>query len=439
MYKWVQEIRERVVLSKKTQRMTQYALFGAIFWLCLSLSATVYAQESDQAYTIQIGDTWAALALRTNQPEADLRAAYGSINQQQQPAVGQLIGLPSGPVQRGNLTRPLRGGLLELAAGNNLSPWQLANSQNLNHPYQPVLMQPVIQTGSFPLLEAPPGFEWLELAPTPPEPGEALALRGQADETPIAVQLNQIAWTVGRNGRAFVAIGATGAFFNNKQAELFIYGQDEPAWSQPILFAPGDWTYEEITYSGTAAAISDEDIFDERQWLREIWSQATPQPLWQTAFRIPLDDFVEISSLYGARRAYNDGPYDRYHEGVDFSAYGGTPVYAAADGIVAVADALKVRGGTVILDHGLGVYTGTYHLSEITAVPGQSVKQGDRIGAVGTTGLSTGNHLHWDFLIGTVWVNGRSWLDNNLACWLLAGLKTPCTSPQSIRSIPNPL
>lgn len=449
MYAGIQNFRELVTNNTYCilrhvfkLRNTVYALAGILFWLGLILAPDTYAQESNPTYIIQIGDTWTALALRTMQPEADLRAAYGSINQQQQPTIGRIIDFPasSSHIRHGRLTRPLRGGLLEIAAGDNISPWQLAASQDLQHPYRPVLMRPVIQPGSFPLREMPPGFEWLELAPASPTPGEALAIRGQTySETAVNVQLNQTKWNTGRNGRAFVAIGATGAFFDDKQAELFMHIQDQPAWSQPILFAPGAWTFEEIIYSGPAATISDADILDERKWLREIWSEASPTPYWQSDFRIPLDDFVEISSLYGARRAYNNGPYDRYHEGVDFSAYGGTPVYAPADGYIAVAEFLKVRGGSVIIDHGLGVHTGTYHLSEVSTAPGQQVKKGELIGAVGTTGLSTGNHLHWDFLIGTVWINGRSWLENELGCWLLAGLKTPCASPTNNRSNPNSL
>ena len=73
---------------------------------------------------------------------------------------------------------------------------------------------------------------------------------------------------------------------------------------------------------------------------------------------MPLDDYLEISSLYGARRSYGGGPYDRYHEGLDFSAYGGTAVHAPAAGTVSLAENLVARGGAVLLDHGLGVFRG---------------------------------------------------------------------------------
>ncbi|MFZ0545003.1 MAG: M23 family metallopeptidase, partial [Candidatus Promineifilaceae bacterium] len=124
---------------------------------------------------------------------------------------------------------------------------------------------------------------------------------------------------------------------------------------------------------------------------------------------------------------YNGGPYTTYHEGVDFSAFGGTPVYAPAAGTVVIAERLDVRGGAVIIDHGLGVYSGFYHMSEVIAQTGQIVAPGDLIGKVGSTGLSTGNHLHWDLLVSGIWVDALAWLDQDMACWILAGWGTPCT------------
>ena len=103
-------------------------------------------------------------------------------------------------------------------------------------------------------------------------------------------------------------------------------------------------------------------------------------------------------------------PTARYHEGVDFAAYGGTPVLAPAGGRVILAELLYVRGGAVIIDHGLGVYSGFYHMSDIFVSAASEVSAGTPLGAVGTTGLSTGNHLHWDLLVGGVWVDAMDWL-----------------------------
>ncbi|MEJ2750651.1 MAG: M23 family metallopeptidase, partial [Anaerolineae bacterium] len=129
-----------------------------------------------------------------------------------------------------------------------------------------------------------------------------------------------------------------------------------------------------------------------------LWSIKSPAPQWHNAFQRPIASYLEISSYFGARRSYNGGPYNSSHEGTDFAAYGGTAVTAPAAGTIVLAEPLAARGGAVIIDHGLGVYSGYYHLSNIIAVPGQAVQPGDLIGEVGTTGLSTGNHLHWDLM-----------------------------------------
>jgi len=148
--------------------------------------------------------------------------------------------------------------------------------------------------------------------------------------------------------------------------------------------------------------------------------------LGRVTYQLPITDYLEITSPFGARRSYNGGPYRSYHEGVDFSAYGGTPVMAPAAGTVVLAEKLFVRGNAVIIDHGLGVYSGFYHMSEIDTAVGEQVQPGQIVGAVGTTGLSTGNHLHWDLLIDGVWVDGQAWLAQGMGCWILTGWGQEC-------------
>ncbi len=137
----------------------------------------------------------------------------------------------------------------------------------------------------------------------------------------------------------------------------------------------------------------------ERDKLNATWSVFNPQRYWNGLFRVPVDKFIRISSPFGTRRSYGGGPMTSYHEGTDFAVPAGTPVYAPADGVVMIAEPLAVRGNAVVIDHGWGVYSGLYHLSEIKVTPGQQVKQGDLIGLSGNTGLSTGAHLHWDIRI----------------------------------------
>src|SRR5690606_22655525 len=117
-----------------------------------------------------------------------------------------------------------------------------------------------------------------------------------------------------------------------------------------------------------------------------------------------------ITSAYGTRRTYNGIPVDTFHGGVDFGGGVGTPVLAPSDGVVMLAEPLNVRGNAVVIGHGWGVYTGYWHLDEILVTVGQTIHQGEVIGTLGNSGLSTGAHLHWELWVGGVQVNPLQWL-----------------------------
>ena len=108
-----------------------------------------------------------------------------------------------------------------------------------------------------------------------------------------------------------------------------------------------------------------------------------------------------ISGRFGNARVYNGQPGSG-HSGMDIAAPTGTPVKAPAGGVVTFADAdLYLTGGTVVLDHGFGISSNFLHLSRIDIKVGDRVEQGQVIAAVGSTGRSTGPHLHW----------GMNWFD----------------------------
>ena len=98
--------------------------------------------------------------------------------------------------------------------------------------------------------------------------------------------------------------------------------------------------------------------------------------------------------------------YVRNHNGLDFDANFGEPIYASAPGIVQIASSFGGYGETVVLDHGNGLLTLYAHMSVIGAEVGDEIKRGDVIGFIGSTGLSTGPHLHFE-----VWINGRNAVD----------------------------
>lgn len=100
------------------------------------------------------------------------------------------------------------------------------------------------------------------------------------------------------------------------------------------------------------------------------------------------------SARFGARRIFNGEPRSP-HSGADYSAAGGTPVMATADGTVGLAAEHFFSGGSVFLDHGDGLFSMYFHLSRIDVKAGQEVRRGQKIGEVGSTGRATGPHLHF--------------------------------------------
>ena len=106
-----------------------------------------------------------------------------------------------------------------------------------------------------------------------------------------------------------------------------------------------------------------------------------------------------ISGVYGSQRILNGVPKCP-HYGLDIANETGTPVYAPVDGVVTMADDLYYSGNTLILDHGMRVFSTFLHMDTITVEVGETVKQGEQIGTIGSTGRSTGPHLDWRINLG---------------------------------------
>jgi murein DD-endopeptidase MepM/ murein hydrolase activator NlpD len=106
-----------------------------------------------------------------------------------------------------------------------------------------------------------------------------------------------------------------------------------------------------------------------------------------------------ISGVYGSQRILNGVP-KWPHYGLDIANETGTPVYAPVDGVVIMADDLYYSGNTLILDHGMRVFSTFLHMDTITVEVGETVKQGEQIGTIGSTGRSTGPHLDWRINLG---------------------------------------
>jgi murein DD-endopeptidase MepM/ murein hydrolase activator NlpD len=133
-------------------------------------------------------------------------------------------------------------------------------------------------------------------------------------------------------------------------------------------------------------------IKKEREKLDRLFAVRTAARLWDGAFIPPVPG--TINSAFGFRRIVN-GLARAPHEGVDLKAALGAAVAAANDGRVVLTDNLFFSGNSLVLDHGGGLYTMYFHLSEFRAAVGDAVHKGDIVGLAGMTGRVTGPHLHW--------------------------------------------
>lgn len=131
---------------------------------------------------------------------------------------------------------------------------------------------------------------------------------------------------------------------------------------------------------------------------------------WRQRFIWPYQG--RISGLFGSQRIYRGEP-GSYHSGVDVAGPEGGTIVAPADGVVILAadQPFTLEGRLLMIDHGMGLNSAFLHLSRIDVKGGQTVRQGQPVGAIGATGRATGPHLHW----------GLKWGDARIDPLLLAG------------------
>jgi murein DD-endopeptidase MepM/ murein hydrolase activator NlpD len=158
--------------------------------------------------------------------------------------------------------------------------------------------------------------------------------------------------------------------------------------------------------------MTDENRELEEQMLADAQARSATEPLWNEPFLLPSEGWH--SSAFGsARRYYPDGPVS-HHEGTDLASMTGTPIYATNRGTVLVAGYYPLKGGLVVLDHGAGLMSLYLHQSEIHVTAGQQVERGELLGEVGSTGISTGPHLHWEMRVNLQPTDPLLWVDRLL-------------------------
>lgn len=183
--------------------------------------------------------------------------------------------------------------------------------------------------------------------------------------------------------------------------------------SEPLQVAAENFARDEVDVPAQLAALLQSDIrADEDRALLPNYQNVTPQKLWEGRFLMPVQG--EIITPFGTLRSYNNGPVVGHHGGADIAAGAGRSVLAPGRGRVVLVDTVRLRGTIVILDHGLGVFSTYAHLSGVDVEVGQTVERGQPFAQVGSTGLSTGPHLHWEMWVGGANVNPLEWTERDV-------------------------
>ncbi|MGI8926660.1 MAG: M23 family metallopeptidase [Tepidiformaceae bacterium] len=178
-----------------------------------------------------------------------------------------------------------------------------------------------------------------------------------------------------------------------------------------IVVAATSWTADSLIFTPeqTARFLDPKAAADEAALLAGIYAGRAKEKLWSGPWRLPV--MAGLSARFGEQRSINGSEPSGHHGGTDFGANAGTPVVAANAGRVVMARQLELRGDMVVIDHGGGVFSGYAHMSAFAVAVGQEVSGGDLLGYVGSTGLSTAAHLHWEVSVNGVLVDGLRFVD----------------------------
>jgi murein DD-endopeptidase MepM/ murein hydrolase activator NlpD len=302
--------------------------------------------------------------------------------------------------------------LLELAVKHNTDPWTLAETNKLKSTWEAlpgdVLYSPT-GSGDAHATGLPPAFLSASITPLPMRQGGTEIIHVQTQgNSPVEGLLVDHPLHFSTTGVDQVALQGIHALLEPGvyplRLQVNLPGGGMQSFEQMVLVKSGEYGSETLYVD--PATIDPAVTEPEDQNLLAITSPFTPTQYWTGLFASPAVYPDQFTSRYGVRRTYHGLGTDltiegKFHTGLDFAGGEGLQIFAPAAGKVIFAAPLTVRGYATIIDHGLGVYSGFWHQSQILVNVGDMVEQGQVIGLVGGTGRVTGAHLHWE-----VWVNG---------------------------------
>ena len=234
-------------------------------------------------------------------------------------------------------------------------------------------------------------------------------IRGRAPDGAVSAMLGDQALELGPEGDFFAAFDRD----SSASIELVAVLSNDQLVRETLTVSPREWNIQRVNVAKRPSGSS------EAWWRRRepeynaivnARAQVTGAEGWKQDFIWPVKG--RISGLFGRQRIYRGGEAGSYHSGIDIAPGNGVPYVAPADGVVVLARmGFSLEGGLIIIDHGGGLNSAFLHSSRIVVEEGQAVRQGQHIGNVGSTGRSTGPHLHW----------GLKWNDARLDPLLFTG------------------
>lgn len=303
--------------------------------------------------------------------------------------------------------------LLMLAARYGLSPEEVVELNEMGAPYRIYPGMRLRLPANSEYRELPGGWQQLRLRPAPVIQGNTVSIYVEYAQSGLPAgsfagqTLNFVP-----HGAGYVALAGVDAFTEPGRYELVLAGAGEESWWPlvgQVAIVSGDYPTQTIAVGEELLPLLAPEVrAEEDAFLADIYTQFSPEQQWEGLFQLPVTTTI-VTAAYGGARSYNGGPFSIFHTGVDFAGTTGTAILAPAAGTVVFSDTLQLRGDTVVVEHGLGVYSAYNHLSEVFVNVGDRVIPGQRIALGGSTGLSTGPHLHWELRVMGVPVDGMQW------------------------------
>ncbi|MGD1856335.1 MAG: M23 family metallopeptidase [Leptolyngbyaceae cyanobacterium] len=252
------------------------------------------------------------------------------------------------------------------------------------------------------------------ISPTAPQLGDTISVivrpRNGATSAPVVTANGQEYPSFPLSNNRFRAFIPTSPLDAPGRIVIRVNGEEETR-NLAVGLRNRSFSTQRITLRGSGSLGTDHE-FDRVDAFKQIVS---PERHWNGALLRPSQG--RVSSEYGVRRYYNgEFAENYYHRGVDYAAGTGSPVIAPAAGYIRlvgrVRDGFELHGNTVGIDHGQGLLSIMIHLSRIDVNEGDFVTAGQRVGAIGSTGASTGPHLHWGLYVNQVAVDPVPWRYN---------------------------